>query len=283
VNESWITILSVVLAGLGVLAELNLMRIFLRDWREGRRQERARSFRTGPQGRAIDAAPVRRRMTPLGLAACLVALMGPVARGQESAVTGQPGATAAGTQPEAPPAPGPWSLGDATGLNDLLKPAKVTLSGYAEAGITLNPTAPQDRQNFGRLFDDRSNDFLLNQFTLTLDRAMETGDTFDWGGRVQFMYGSDARFIHYTGELDNVTSEPVQPTFIELFLTAHLPVLTKGGVDLKAGQFVTLMGAETIDPRSNYFYSRTYMFNSLGSRSITPASWRPSTCRATST
>lgn len=152
-------------------------------------------------------------------------------------------------------------MGDAIGLNGFLKPTKFTFSGYLDVGFTLNPAAPRDRQNFGRLFDDRSNDFRFNQLTFTLDRAMETGDNLDWGGRAQFMYGSDARFIHYTGELDNVTNDTVQPTISELFLTAHLPVLTKGGIDLKGGHFVTLMGAETIDPRTNYFYSHSYMFN----------------------
>jgi hypothetical protein len=64
--------------------------------------------------------------------------------------------------------------------------------------------------------------------------------------------------------LDNATNDRVQPAISELYLTAHLPVLTDGGwggVDLKGGSFVTLMGAETIDPRTNLFYSHTYMFS----------------------
>jgi hypothetical protein len=38
-------------------------------------------------------------------------------------------------------------------------------------------------------------------------------------------------------------------------------VLTEGGVDVKLGKFVSLEGAETVDPRPNAFYSHTYMFN----------------------
>ena len=37
--------------------------------------------------------------------------------------------------------------------------------------------------------------------------------------------------------------------------------MSDGGVDLKLGKFVTLEGAETIDPPSNFFYSHTYLFN----------------------
>ena len=41
----------------------------------------------------------------------------------------------------------------------------------------------------------------------------------------------------------------------------HTPWLFSGGIDIKAGQWVTLEGAETIDPTTNYFYSHTYIFN----------------------
>ena len=42
----------------------------------------------------------------------------------------------------------------------------------------------------------------------------------------------------------------------------HLPVPhSAGGLDFKAGKFVTLEGAETIDPRANIFYSHSYIFN----------------------
>lgn len=44
-NEFWITTLSILLVTLGVLAEFNLIRVFLSDWLEGRREERRRTFR----------------------------------------------------------------------------------------------------------------------------------------------------------------------------------------------------------------------------------------------
>jgi hypothetical protein len=47
----------------------------------------------------------------------------------------------------------------------------------------------------------------------------------------------------------------------EGFLSLHLPIFTEGGIDVKLGKFVTLEGAETIDPRTNPFYSHTYIFN----------------------
>jgi hypothetical protein len=41
----------------------------------------------------------------------------------------------------------------------------------------------------------------------------------------------------------------------------HLPWLFAGGIDVKAGQWVTLEGAETIDPTTNYLYTHSYIFN----------------------
>ncbi len=137
------------------------------------------------------------------------------------------------------------------------------ISGWIDSGITFNPTAPGDNQNFGRFFDDRANEPLLNQAVVNFERALvpQSGQ-FDWGFKAQLMFGSDARYIHSLGLLDNaMKSSLYQPDIVEAYLNLHLPVLTEGGVDVKLGKFVTLEGAETIDPRTDLFYSHTYIFN----------------------
>jgi Putative beta-barrel porin-2, OmpL-like. bbp2 len=115
------------------------------------------------------------------------------------------------------------------------------ISGWVESGITFNPDSPQSNQNFGRLFDDRANEPLLNQAVINFERALvpQPGQ-FDCGFKLQFMYGSD---------------------LVEAYLNLHFPIISEGGIDLKLGKFVTLEGAETIDPRTNVFYSHTYIFN----------------------
>jgi hypothetical protein len=134
--------------------------------------------------------------------------------------------------------------------------------GWAESGFTANPASPNDHQNFGRLFDDRSNEPLLNQAAITLERTLSaTASDFSWGLKLQFIYGSDSRFIHSLGLFDRITDDILQPDISEAYLNLHLPVLTSGGLDLKLGKFVTLEGAETIDPRTNVFYSHSYIFN----------------------
>lgn len=136
------------------------------------------------------------------------------------------------------------------------------LYGWIEGGITGNPRSPIDNHNFGHLFTDRANEPLLNQAVITAERALDPNATgFDWGFKVQFMYGSDSRYIHSLGLLDLATEDRVQPDFPEVYASVHLPVLTSGGADFKIGKFVTLEGAETIDPRTNVFYSHSYIFN----------------------
>ena len=137
------------------------------------------------------------------------------------------------------------------------------ISGWIDSGITFNPASPRDNQNFGRFFDDRTNEPMLNQLVINFERALapQPGE-FDWGFKLQFMYGSDARFIHSLGLFsDTAATSILQPDLVEAYLNLHFPVITEGGLDLKLGKFVTLEGAETIDPHTNFFYSHTYIFN----------------------
>jgi hypothetical protein len=141
--------------------------------------------------------------------------------------------------------------------------SRFKISGWIDSGITFNPDSPQDNQNFGRIFDDRANEPLLNQVVINFERALapQPGE-FDWGFKLQFMYGSDARFIHSLGLFDDTAATSIlQPDLVEAYLNLHFPIITEGGLDLKLGKFVTLEGAETIDPRTNFFYSHTYIFN----------------------
>jgi len=108
------------------------------------------------------------------------------------------------------------------------------ISGWIDSGITFNPASPQDNQNFGRFFDDRVNEPLLNQLVINFERALapQPGE-FDWAFKLQFMYGSDARFIHSLGLFSNTAATSiVQPDLVEAYLNLHFPIITEGGIDL---------------------------------------------------
>jgi hypothetical protein len=151
--------------------------------------------------------------------------------------------------PATPAAPAAWS--------DTLK-----LSGHIEAGITGNVDDPHNQRNFGRLFDDHSNRPVLNQLMLTAERPLDPKATgWDFGFKAQIMYGSDARFTHLFNQLDRVIHDTNQFDIVEAYGSVHVPGIGEGGMDVKLGQFVSPMSAESIDASQNSLYSHSYIFN----------------------
>jgi outer membrane protein OmpA-like peptidoglycan-associated protein len=137
-----------------------------------------------------------------------------------------------------------------------------TFGAEAEAGITANYDDNHSGLNYGHLFTDRENQLLLNQLSLVAARPVDPKATgFDWGFRVEGMYGTDARYTHYLGEFTHVTQDRTQLDVVEADISAHVPVLTDGGVDIKFGQYPTPIGFEVIEPTGNLFYSHSYIFN----------------------
>src|SRR5712691_5691369 len=136
------------------------------------------------------------------------------------------------------------------------------ISGHLEGGATWNRENPPDGLNFGHLFTDRANTFLLNQALLTAQRPLDPKATgFDVGFKFQAMYGSDARYTHFLGEFDQSISGRNQFDIVEAHALFHLPWLTEGGMDVKIGQYVTLEGAEVIYAPDNPLYTHSYIFN----------------------
>jgi hypothetical protein len=152
-------------------------------------------------------------------------------------------------KPAEPAAPVSWQSG-------------IKLNAQAEAGIVGNFSNPSDGENFGQLFTDHANQVQLNQILLTAARATDPKATgYDVGFKLQVMYGSDARYTHFLGELDRAISSRYELDIVEANVSVHLPWLTEGGIDVKAGQYSTPIGYEVIDPSANPFYSHSYIFN----------------------
>jgi len=159
-------------------------------------------------------------------------------------------ANAQEAQPEAPAAQAPAG------------PPPFSVWAQLEAGITANPDQPHSGINFGHLFTDKTNQPVLNQLLVTAEQPLDPNATdYAIGFRVQGMFGTDARYTHFLGELDKNISERTQLDIVEAWVNIHTPWLTDGGVDFKVGQFVTYLGSEYIDPSLNVFYSKSYIYN----------------------
>jgi len=187
------------------------------------------------------------------LAVASFAAIAPVAHAQTSppplAAPAPPAAApAAPAAPEAPP-PGLWING-------------IHLSAQLDAGIMGNPSGPSDGLNFGQLFTDHANQVQLNQLLLTANKPLDPKDSdYQWGFKVQGMYGSDARYTQFLGELNRVDpNQRYQLDVVEANVLVHTPWLGAGGMDWKIGQYPTPLGYETIDPSTNPFYSHSYIF-----------------------
>jgi Putative beta-barrel porin-2, OmpL-like. bbp2 len=157
-------------------------------------------------------------------------------------------AAAAPSAPEAPP-PGYWING-------------IHLWAQLQAGIIGNPSGPSDGLNFGQTLTDHANQVQLNQLLLTANKPLDPkSNDYQWGFKAQLMYGSDARYTQFLGELNNVDPEQrYQLDVVEANALFHTPWLTEGGMDFKIGQYPTPLGYETIDPSTNPFYSHSYIF-----------------------
>lgn len=138
----------------------------------------------------------------------------------------------------------------------------ITTSFWVEGGATWNNHKATGERNFGRLFDDRTDNFQLNQVTWTIQRKIDSSlPTYDVGFKFQPMFGSDARYEHFLRQFENRTTSYDQFDIVEANVQVHTPWITDGGYDIKLGEYPTLEGIETIDPTTNYLYSHSYIFN----------------------
>jgi hypothetical protein len=150
--------------------------------------------------------------------------------------------------------------------------------GWVEGGYTWN------HRNHGNTFivpgpfnHEYGNHFMINQIDLRFERLVDA-TKFDVGGMVELLYGSDAGRIHATGlgyngsdpTDDNNPSDPLAVSNLhpimqfdipQAYVDINLPV--GNGLKIRAGKFVTLLGYETIDPRTNPFYSHSYLFSAV--------------------
>jgi hypothetical protein len=145
------------------------------------------------------------------------------------------------------PLPGAIQL--PSGLGDL------NFSGYADISYVYNfaeGDAGVGRTNRGRAFDTESNGFTPHAFELVVERPAD--DAMPIGFRTDLFFGDDAEVFHSTGAGTATDQFDLQ----QLYITSRIPLVE--GLEVKAGKFVTLLGAEVIESPANWNFSRSYMF-----------------------
>jgi hypothetical protein len=137
----------------------------------------------------------------------------------------------------------------------LLKGLK--FGGLVYSSYTYNFNEPNSRNNSTRIFDTRHNDFSFDMLQLQISKESDEGIGFatvlDFGETIPGL----ASDWDGDGDLSN-TEETNNIEVQEAYLTYNIPVFN--GIQMKAGKFVTLIGAEVLEAPYNYNVSRSYMF-----------------------
>lgn len=150
-------------------------------------------------------------------------------------------------------------LMDALGLRDRLGASRIRAFGWVEGGYSGTSSGPgllsvQPRQNrFG-------NEFLLNQIGLTVQKQLRQ-DQFDIGFNIRYFAGADAALGAAKGGIGSPPGNPrFGQDFRDLYISAHLPILTEGGMDVKVGRMNTIIGYNGFLSPYRPFYSSDYQF-----------------------
>ncbi|MGL4464337.1 MAG: porin, partial [Planctomycetia bacterium] len=137
----------------------------------------------------------------------------------------------------------------------------ISIKGHLVQSFTFNPADPVDNFNGPVTFNDRANEYQMNQLYLILQRAVDTkGDKIDVGGRVDLLYGTDAVFTQAFGlDEDFITdSRFYRLAMPQLYGELFVPV--GDGLSIKAGHFYTIIGYEVVTTPDNFFSTVPYTF-----------------------
>jgi hypothetical protein len=159
-----------------------------------------------------------------------------------------PAAAQAPAAPAAPAAAPTWSVGP------------MDLSGFIDGYYSFNFNRPNTTEGYDQInqlynFNDKTDQFELSAAKLTLNH-----DPDPVGAHVDFIYGRTNDLIN------NATANTTTTTFV----ASQLPYLEQAFLSLKPpkakgfemdfGKFVTSAGAEVIEAKDNWNYSRSLLF-----------------------
>jgi hypothetical protein len=159
---------------------------------------------------------------------------------------------------------------DKVGVAKPLQNLGINIYGWVEGGYTANL-----RNNAGShagvltrpagFGTELGNHFELNQVAIRIEKLVDA-KKFDVGGLIEANFGTDdqgpgaleANGFEYQTPGNNPGEVP-HINFTQAFVDVNIPV--GNGLKLRAGQFYTLLGYESIDPRGNPFYSHSRLWN----------------------
>ena len=169
-------------------------------------------------------------------------------------------------QTPAAPALGPTPLVDVKILEkwiygDNADQAKIHFAGWMDFDYTYRSTGT-GQNNVAPVMNRFGDEFLARSLGLYVFKPLNEKEL-SWGFNVIYFGGADASFIQPTAGYPAQTNPRFGQSFTDLNLTAHLPIFTEGGVDIKAGRQTTVLGPQGALPWQRYFNSSDYAWYNL--------------------
>ena len=145
-----------------------------------------------------------------------------------------------------------------------IEDSPVKVYGWIQNSYTGNTNGvPNNAVNFGVNPNFLANRWMGNQYYLIFENALEQNDKVNFGFRVDNLFGNDWQFNHEHSTFDGSFKlnhfagyDPAQ-----YYAEVHLPILTKGGLDIKGGRWYSLVGYEVVPATGRPLLSVPMMFN----------------------
>src|SRR5271157_718967 len=135
--------------------------------------------------------------------------------------------------------------------------------GWIENSFTGNANGRGNGLNFGVNPNFKANQWMGNQYYLVFEKPLKQDETVNFGFRVDNLFGNDWQFNYMQGLFNRAFPNGWFPGYdiAQLFGELHLPIITKGGLDIKGGRWYTLAGYEVVPATGRPLLSVPYMFN----------------------
>jgi len=130
----------------------------------------------------------------------------------------------------------------------------VQLSGFVDTAFGYNFNEPNSFRNTLRVFDTEASGFTPHNAQLVLAKPVDESSPV--GFKTALMFGEDAEVVGgvTTGFGATGNELEIQQAYVEYLAPIG------NGLDVKAGKFATLHGAEVIESIDNWNYSRSFLF-----------------------
>jgi len=139
----------------------------------------------------------------------------------------------------------------------------ISITGHTQIGYHNQQTPLSAAPGDGGAFNDLPDRLNVHQQWFTVERALNTDKGgWDWGFRMDFVYGTDAQKTQAFGTGAAGWDTPWDNGDYGWALPQLYAEIGNGNLTVKAGHFYTLAGYEVVAATGNFFYSHALtMFN----------------------